>query len=776
MRKILTVVAVTVFTLFFIVGCGDETKKSPVDNENSDSEGSDLDPDEENSDTDNTGTEEETTDLDVSENVQEIIDGLDDSFLTPSKGFTFKMVAPLLDELPSTSEVSASDQPYILSGGFTDRKGNNVVFDQVKHSYGAKYENSYLYILANSGYYDQTYYTAMVLPSFSTLDWMAQNDTDVVNGTFFYLYVYKNDFVDETFFRMCPDSIIGNGGDSELKAFIKDDYWTVDGNFGIMVNADITFDKKAISNFFGGEFHTLCQCYDITGGSYTPRDCTPQDMDLEPISANNPTPSNGSENIAIDTELSWGAGSDPDGGDVTYTLYFGTDEEPKEMVLEKSDKLSFTPESPLKKDTRYFWQIVTIDDEDNQVKSDIWTFNTNVDAIVPTEHDFLIVVNESLKPELSDKIDEYAQSLVDAGYTPFIRYWYPGGAENLRGIIQKSHTKFNISGAVLIGDMPPAIYEQTVDYGGDIGVNYEQFPCEFYYMDMDGKWSDEDENGVIDTYPQDLSVEIYTGRIVGTTQQISDYLDRAMKYKKEGSFFETRNFFSFIDDDWIVYEDEDGTVWEDIMGAKNQKWNLESIYGDNYERREELDNTTKSEYMDFMTETGAEYVYQWIHSDPQNIYFDDNFSPNPENILNISEVRAADIKGSFYNLFDCSISRYIKEGGNMASEYIYSDYGLATLGSTKTGGIFNPEVMNIALAAGDSWGKGYQMWVNDIWANHDDYGMDKNFIDSWWLGMMIQGDPTLTLTDKKTFVTKSMIPRKVYSKEFLEMMNRTLRK
>jgi len=112
----------------------------------------------------------------------------------------------------------------------------------------------------------------------------------------------------------------------------------------------------------------------------------------------------------------------------------------------------------------------------------------------------------------------------------------------------------------------------------------------------------------------------------------------------------------------------------------------------------------------------------------------------------------------------------------MASEYIYSEYGLATLGSTKTGGIFNPEVMNIALAAGDSWGKGYQMWVNDIWANHDDYGMDRNFIDSWWLGMMIQGDPTLRLTDKKTFVTKSMIPGKVYTKEFLEMMNRTLRK
>ena len=775
MRKFAFIIIVSF--LIFSVSCGDSDKKDPVDNENQDTETDDSLSDDETEDSDANETDkEEDPDLDVTEDVQEIIDGLDESFLEPSKGLTFKIVAPFLEDFPTSNEIPAKDQPIIMEGGFTDTKGNNVVFDQKEYSYAANYDDQYLYILANSGYYDQTYYSAMILPSFSTLDWMAQNDTDVVNGTFFYFYIYKNDYVDQTFFRSCPDSIIGNSGESKLKLFLKDDYWTVDGNFGLMVNADITFDKKAIANFFSGEFHTLCTCYDISGGSYTPRDCTPEDMDLDPLAPTSPAPSDGLENVATDTELSWKAGSDPDGGDVKYTLYFGTDPQPEDAVLEDSTELSYKPASPLEKDTRYFWQIAVTDDEGNVVKGDIWTFNTNETVIIPDEHDFLIVVNESIKAQVSDKIDEYAQSLTDAGYTPYTRYWYPGGAANLRNIIRKSYDKYTIKGAVLIGDLPPAMYEQTVDYGGDIGVMYEQFPSEFYFMDMDGKWSDEDGNGLLDTYPEDLTVEIYTGRIPGTPEQINDYLTRAMKYKKDGPFFETRNFFTFIDDDWIYYEDESGNGYDDYMGTKNQTWELESIYGENYDRREELDNTTKTEYLDFMTAQGAEYVYQWIHSDPQNIYFDDNFSPNPANILNISEVRAADIKGSFYNLFDCSISRYIKEGGNMASEYIYSEYGLATFGSTKTGRVFNPEVMNIALAAGESWGKGYQMWVNDIWANHSDYGMDRNFIDSWWLGMMVQGDPTLTLTDKKTFVTKSMIPRKVYSKEFLEMMSRTLRK
>ncbi|HOB72582.1 MAG TPA: hypothetical protein PKM18_12435, partial [bacterium] len=225
--------------------------------------------------------------------------------------------------------------------------------------------------------------------------------------------------------------------------------------------------------------------------------------------------------------------------------------------------------------------------------------------------------------------------------------------------------------------------------------------------------------------------------------------------------------------DWSVYIDESGNVYEDYMGIRDSDWELGSIYGENYERRERPEDTSKTTYMDFMTKEGAEYVYQWIHSDPQKIYFDDNFSPNPANILTIDEIINGKVKGSFYNLFDCSISRYTANGGNIASEYLKGEYGLATLGSTKTGGIFNPEVMNIALANGENWGTGYQMWVNDIWENYASYGFDHAFIESWWLGMMIQGDPLLTLTDKKTFTVKSTYPKKFYTKEQIRILNRT---
>jgi hypothetical protein len=345
----------------------------------------------------------------------------------------------------------------------------------------------------------------------------------------------------------------------------------------------------------------------------------------------------------------------------------------------------------------------------------------------------------------------------------------------MKEIIKKSYNEYSIKGTVFIGDMPPADFEQYANYGEPYGIVYEEFPSEFFFMDMDGVWEDSDGNGIYDKYPKNLTLEIFSSRIIGTVKEISDYLGRAHEYRKNGSFFDSRNFFSFIDDDWSIYIDESGNVYEDYMGIRNSDWELGSIYGDNYERREKPEDTTKTTYLDFMTKKGAEYVYQWIHSDPQKIYFDDNFSPNPANILTIDEIINGKVKGSFYNLFDCSISRYTANGGNIASEYLKGEYGLATLGSTKTGGIFNPEVMNIALANGENWGTGYQMWVNDIWENHKSYGFDLPFIESWWLGMMIQGDPLLTLTDKKTFTVKSTYPKKFYTKEQLKIINKTRR-
>ena len=80
-----------------------------------------------------------------------------------------------------------------------------------------------------------------------------------------------------------------------------------------------------------------------------------------------------------------------------------------------------------------------------------------------------------------------------------------------------------IEGALLIGDLPAAWYEQTAF------DHYEQFPTDLYLQDRDAIWTDEDEDGRFDGH-SDLHLDIYTARLHGTTEELVNYFARAYSY------------------------------------------------------------------------------------------------------------------------------------------------------------------------------------------------------------------------------------------------------
>ena len=121
---------------------------------------------------------------------------------------------------------------------------------------------------------------------------------------------------------------------------------------------------------------------------------------------------------------------------------------------------------------------------------------------------------------------------------------------------------------------------------------------------------------------------------------------------------------------------------------------LESVYGDNYIRREWWTTPTRPIISSYVRRRKS--VYQWIIR-IQQIYFDDNFG-EPDNILSAGTCGGR-CRRIVFNLFDCSISRHTEPMGNIATEYVHSRCGLATVGSTKTGGIFNPDVARGVLLA-----------------------------------------------------------------------------
>jgi len=92
-----------------------------------------------------------------------------------------------------------------------------------------------------------------------------------------------------------------------------------------------------------------------------------------PNTPSNPSPSDNSLSISIDTDLSWEC-SDPDSDPLTYDVYFGTSSNPP-LVNSNQSETTYDP-GTLDYNNDYYWKIVAHDDHSNQTVSDVWEFTT----------------------------------------------------------------------------------------------------------------------------------------------------------------------------------------------------------------------------------------------------------------------------------------------------------------------------------------------------------------------------------------------------------------
>jgi len=86
----------------------------------------------------------------------------------------------------------------------------------------------------------------------------------------------------------------------------------------------------------------------------------------------NPSPSDGATEVSLNTTLSWNA-SDPDGDNLTYYVYFGTDEN-LPLASDNQTELTYSPTSGY--NTTYYWRIVARDSNGIAAESPIWSFST----------------------------------------------------------------------------------------------------------------------------------------------------------------------------------------------------------------------------------------------------------------------------------------------------------------------------------------------------------------------------------------------------------------
>jgi hypothetical protein len=330
--------------------------------------------------------------------------------------------------------------------------------------------------------------------------------------------------------------------------------------------------------------------------------------------------------------------------------------------------------------------------------------------------EMMIVVEGRLADAMAPRLEVYRQDLRDRGVSTAVVVWSEGTVESLRDTLQEAHEVHGMEGAFLVGELPTAWFEQHAH------DQLEEFPTDIFLQNFSREWQDRDENGVYDDYSSPsrrLRMDIYLSRVTGSVAQLMAYFDKVHRYKTEGPLMDP-SMFIFIDNDWQGY------------GFENQQWGLEGIY-DQYTRMETPQTSTRAGYVQQMSEDGGgEYVYQWVHSSATTLYFE---GYGAYDLLDIFELQELGVSGSFYNLFDCSASRFTE--ANLAETYLHQEHGLATIGSTKPGGIYEPLSFHRVLARGGSWGEGYIRWYEDV----------GQYDDSWFLGIVIMGDPTLTLSD-----------------------------
>lgn len=149
-----------------------------------------------------------------------------------------------------------------------------------------------------------------------------------------------------------------------------------------------------------------------------------------------------------------------------------------------------------------------------------------------------ILVEDELYHGVAGALTTYAADLTAEGYSVCIATATNGGgsAQQVKAWVINRYRAGSV-GMMFVGDI-------TVAWARlDPAVFDYDFPCDLYYMDIDGLWEATGEDGVFDVYPKDATEgpELFVGRLYASTLTaltgkseatlVNDYLAKAHAYR-----------------------------------------------------------------------------------------------------------------------------------------------------------------------------------------------------------------------------------------------------
>jgi len=342
----------------------------------------------------------------------------------------------------------------------------------------------------------------------------------------------------------------------------------------------------------------------------------------------------------------------------------------------------------------------------------------------------LIVVNDQLYPQISDKLSQFITQTESNGYKVELWSGTYANAEDLRNQLKDYYDKNGFFNCFMIGTFPVALSEI-----GFFDGETTPYPIDLFFMDLNGVWADTDNDGYYDTHTGEMLPEISFGRFyagklkygeeyggVLEASLTNNYLEKVITYCNGNYNDINKRALSFIDDDWFPWSNE----WSNAL---KYCYDNVDIVAD--------DRTIATEYEDRL-DNNYETILLCAHSNPNAHYFKigDQWTGGETWYYEVYNIKPI---CDFFNLFCCSNCMYTYSNC-MGSWYIGipSNYGLTAVGSAKTGSMLYFEGFYSLLGIGYNFGDSFRKWFRQ-------YGETDR---QWFYGMTLLGDPLLKISSQ----------------------------
>ncbi len=355
----------------------------------------------------------------------------------------------------------------------------------------------------------------------------------------------------------------------------------------------------------------------------------------------------------------------------------------------------------------------------------------------------LVLINHDIYPSIKSSIDQYIRDVAYEGYYAMAFRVKGGIPASIRIFIKQQSP---IVGVLLVGSLPTAWFEFTNN--DDFFNSNSEFPCDLYYMDLNGAWNDPDNDGKFSEHPTGVEPEIWVGRIWTPTENgndtklINDYFARNHQFRK-GLFGYSNRALAYVDDDWTGFDD---CAFDQMFSPANIEIINEPAATDVDRYKAEINQHRAWAQVCAHSSPGGHSFKipggsEWV----PNSYLRDINPPN----------------AYFYNLFACSNARFT-QADYMAGWYIFDKFGgskcngLAAVGSTKTGSMLMFENFYGPMSGGKTVGEAFVDWWKALGSTHD---IDER---RWYYGMTLLGDPTINWWSGVVPILRDPLPGDVF--------------